>query len=81
MRDFITSKLSDCCGARVILGDFCSDCREHCDCQTLEAEDGNVETVSNGDGREICERVVRAQEQGAAGGKRFAQVARVDKGA
>lgn len=30
-QDFISRRvLSDCCGAPVMLGDMCSDCREHC---------------------------------------------------
>jgi len=24
------SKVSDCCGARILMGGFCSDCKDHC---------------------------------------------------
>ncbi len=28
--DAFTGQLSDCCGAPVMQGDMCSDCKEHC---------------------------------------------------
>ena len=31
--------VSNCCGASVIWGDICSDCREHCD--PIDEEDEN----------------------------------------
>lgn len=32
---------SSCCGARIILHDICSDCKEHCESQCEECEDKN----------------------------------------
>ena len=31
-------QLSDCCGANIILGDICSDCKEHCSTQCYYCE-------------------------------------------
>ena len=36
--DFDCSGESDCCGARIIMGDICSECGEHC-----ENVDGDAE--------------------------------------
>ena len=31
--EFAGADLSDCCGAPIIMGDICSDCKEHCGVQ------------------------------------------------
>ncbi len=31
--------LSSCCGARVMLGDICSQCKEHCDTEPVEPKE------------------------------------------
>ena len=35
-------RLSDCCGALIIMGDICSDCRDHCEAQDEEEERDGV---------------------------------------
>jgi hypothetical protein len=30
---------SNCCGARIIFGDICTDCQEHCDCQCDDCDE------------------------------------------
>lgn len=37
--DAFTGGLSDCCGAPIMLGEMCSDCKEHCNPQEEEEED------------------------------------------
>lgn len=34
--DWYEDELSDCCGAPIMLGDICSDCKDHCEPQSLE---------------------------------------------
>ncbi len=35
-------RLSDCCGALIIMGDICSSCRDHCSPQEEEEENEGV---------------------------------------
>jgi len=35
--------VSSCCGAGVIYGDICMECKEHCDLEDEGEEDGNTD--------------------------------------
>lgn len=37
--DWYEEELSDCCGAPIMLGDICSDCKDHCEPQSLEDDE------------------------------------------
>lgn len=37
--DCYESGLSSCCGARVLLGMICAECKEHCDVETEDEDD------------------------------------------
>lgn len=36
---FIGGVSSNCCGAAVLIGDMCADCKEHCEAESDEAEE------------------------------------------
>ena len=44
--DWYEKELSDCCGAPIMLGDICSDCKDHCVPQSSE-EDEYLEDTDN----------------------------------
>ncbi len=44
---FEHARVSSCCGARVMLGDICSDCREHCDSEPIDASERQFEKRAN----------------------------------
>lgn len=46
--DWYEEGLSDCCGASIMLGDICSDCKEHCGVQSDEEDYENEETFDQG---------------------------------
>ncbi len=43
--DAYTGGLSDCCGAPIMLGEMCSECKEHCNPQEEEEEQDNPEDL------------------------------------
>lgn len=36
---FEHGKQSSCCGARIMLGDICAECKEHCDAEPKDIEE------------------------------------------
>jgi len=34
--------LSNCCGAKIIMGDLCNDCKEHCDTQCSDCDESET---------------------------------------
>lgn len=57
---FEHGKVSSCCGARVMLGDICADCKEHCDSEPIEASERDLERQA---AREFSPAQVALMEQ------------------
>jgi hypothetical protein len=37
--DAFTGETSNCCGAPIMMGDICSDCKEHCDAEEEDEDE------------------------------------------
>mgnify|MGYP005990489129 CR=1 FL=1 len=59
---------SDCCGAPIIMGDICSDCKEHCEPQEEEEEMEFLRTPNPLGSMEIQETSDEVDEESAIGG-------------
>ena len=48
--DAFSGETSNCCGAPIMMGDICSDCKEHCEAEEDEEE---FATINFDDDREL----------------------------
>ena len=43
--DYFTGGHSNCCGARIMLGDICAECKEHCEAEEDEEREFTPEQL------------------------------------
>jgi hypothetical protein len=59
---------SDCCNARIVMGDICSRCKEHCEVGFYGSDDGYDaarEAFNNGYGPPVTRRQRREEQEEA----------------
>jgi hypothetical protein len=57
---------SDCCNARIVMGDICSRCKEHCEVGFYGSDDGYDaarEAFNNGYGPPVTRRQRREEQE------------------